>query len=129
MTILLDTHVWLWLLLEPTRLARSAVEILLSNDNELLLSSASAWEISIKVAVGKLGLPESPESYVPDRMRRTNVLPLQISHLHAARAGGLPPIHRDPFDRLLIAQAQLEDIPIMTADPRFSPYGVAVLSA
>jgi PIN domain nuclease of toxin-antitoxin system len=129
MRILLDTHVWLWLLLEPQRLSVPAVGLLEDNSNELLLSAASAWEIAIKHAAGKLKLPVAPEMYVPDRMQRTNVLPLWITHLHATRVGGLPPIHRDPFDRLLIAQAQFEDLPVMTADPRFAPYGVRVLEA
>jgi PIN domain nuclease of toxin-antitoxin system len=128
-TILLDTQVWLWLLIEPSRLSEAATELLETTSNELLLSSASAWEIAIKHAAGKLKLPEVPERYIPDRMRRTNVLPLHITHQHATRAGGLPMLHRDPFDRLLIAQAELEDLPIITADTRFAGYGVRVLAA
>lgn len=129
MTILLDTHVWLWLLMEPDRLSPAATSLLETTANELLLSAASAWEIAIKHAAGKLKLPETPERYLPDRMQRTNVFPLHITHQHATRAGGLPLLHRDPFDRLLIAQADLEDLPIMTADPRFAAYGIRVLAA
>jgi PIN domain nuclease of toxin-antitoxin system len=127
-TILLDTHVWLWLLMEP-RLSPAATSLLETTANELLLSAASAWEIALKHAAGKLKLPETPERYLPDRMQRTNVLPLHITHQHATRAGGLPLLHRDPFDRLLIAQAGLEDLPIMTADPRFAAYGIRVIVA
>jgi PIN domain nuclease of toxin-antitoxin system len=95
----------------------------------LLLSAASSWEIAIKWANGRLPLPESPAVYVPERMRRTSVLGLGIAHAHALQVTALPPHHRDPFDRLLIAQAQVEDVPIVTVDPVFDRYDVKVLRA
>ncbi|MGQ0812876.1 MAG: type II toxin-antitoxin system VapC family toxin [Gemmatimonadota bacterium] len=114
---------------EPGRFSTEALGVIESEVDDLLLSAASAWEIAIKYAIGKLKLPERPEAYIPGRMQQTNVFPLRISHDHAARAGGLPPYHRDPFDRLLIAQAQLENLPIITADPRFEAYGIQVIPA
>lgn len=129
MRALLDTHVFLWMQAAPERLNDEALAFVRGRGNDLLLSAASSWEIAIKVALGKLRLPESPEAYVPDRMRRTRVRPLAVEHAHALRAGALPPHHRDPFDRLLVAQAQLEKLPLVSADPVFARYGIEVLPA
>ncbi len=116
MTLLLDTHVFLWLLTTPERLGEqlSALE---DPGTELLLSAASSWEIAIKYSLGRLPLPEEPGRYVPDRMRAIGVSPLRIEHGHALAVAALPPLHRDPFDRLLVAQAQALDVPLVTADP------------
>ena len=116
MKALLDTHVWLWMLTAPERLGpqRPVVE---DAGNRLLLSAASTWEIAWKYATGRLELPEPPGSYVPARMRSTGVEPLPISSAHTLAAGALPLLHRDPFDRLLVAQAQQLRIPLLTADP------------
>jgi PIN domain nuclease of toxin-antitoxin system len=129
MTILLDTQVWLWMLIDPKRLSWTAASKLRSRSNDLLLSSASAWEISEKCVAGKLKLPGDLGAYITDRMRRTNVEPLQVTHRHALRAGTLPDTLDDPFDRLIIAQAIVEGVPVITADPRFATYGVEVFSA
>jgi len=127
MRILLDTQCWLWMSLAPQRFAPRALEAVEDSDNVLYLSAASAWEIAIKHALGKLRLPESPVTYVPTRVVTLGVQPLAIEHAHALRAGELPPHHRDPFDRLLVAQAQLEDLPILTADPVFGRYDVETI--
>lgn len=127
--MLLDTQVWLWMQAEPDRLSDEARRRLEDARNPLLLSAASAWEIAIKYALGKLALPEAPESYVPDRMRRSGVTPLPVEHSHALRVASLPPHHRDPFDRLLVAQAEVERLPIMTTDPSFGRYGVDLVPA
>lgn len=95
----------------------------------VLLSAASAWEIAIKYHLGKLSLPQAPASYVPDRMRRTGTSPLPIDHAHTLRTAELPNHHRDPFDRVLVAQAQLLDLTIITADSQLSAYDVAVVAA
>lgn len=92
--------------------------------NSLLLSAASSWEIAIKHALGKLPLPEEPATYVPERMRRSGVDGIAVDHAHALHVASLPSHHRDPFDRLLIAQAQLEGLVILTADPSFQLYDV-----
>lgn len=129
MTYLLDTHVWLWMELSPERLGSVASTIIEEAGNELMLSAASAWEISIKQAMGRLPLPQAAETYVPERMRRNGVEGLPVQHAHALRAGSLPFHHRDPFDRLLIAQAQVENLPVITADPAFDAYDVEIIRA
>lgn len=125
----MDTHCWLWMIGEPERLKESARDILLDTGNELLLSAASAWEIAIKHGIGRLELPGRPERVVADWMLRSGVTPLPVLHSHALRVAALPPHHADPFDRLLVAQAQLEEAPILTADGAFEAYDVAVITA
>ncbi|MGH7627040.1 MAG: type II toxin-antitoxin system VapC family toxin [Gemmatimonadaceae bacterium] len=129
MRILLDTQVWLWMLAAPDRLSRKTRTLVVSTDSELLLSAASAWEIAMKYGLGKLHLPESPDAYIPRLMSRTGITPLPVHHRHALHVATLPAHHGDPFDRLLIAQAQLEELPILTADRTFRRYDVTVLSA
>ncbi|GAC1354981.1 MAG: type II toxin-antitoxin system VapC family toxin [Acidimicrobiales bacterium] len=126
---LIDTHVWLWMQTDPTRIAPEALQLIEDCANELLLSAASSWEISIKYRLGKLALPKPPAAYVPDRMRRSATLPLPVEHDHALRVAELPEHHRDPFDRLLVAQAQALGIPIVTADDQFAPYEVELVNA
>lgn len=129
MKILLDTQCWLWMLSAPERFSSHARALVVATENELCLSAASAWEIAIKYALGKLQLPEPPARYVPSRLRETRTSPLAVEHGHALRVAELPPHHRDPFDRLLIAQAQVEDLPILTADPVLSQYDVEIITA
>lgn len=126
---LVDTHVWLWIQSDPDRLREETREILQDVRNSLLFSAASAWEIAIKYRLGKLQLPEAPASYVPDRMRRSGTSPLPVDHAHVLRTAELPDHHRDPFDRVLVAQAQLLDLTIVTADDQLSAYDVAVVAA
>ncbi len=117
------------MLAAPERLAPGTRKLLTRSDNELLLSAASAWEIGIKHGLGKLRLPDTPERAVPELMARTGVVPLPVLHRHALRVATLPPKHRDPFDRLLVAQAQIEDLPILTSDRSFRLYDVKVIDA
>jgi PIN domain nuclease of toxin-antitoxin system len=128
MRILLDTQCWLWMAAFPERLSSRARELVETTEHELFLSSASAWEIAIKCANGKLRLPQAPERYVVSRMSRLRTHPLPIEHAHALRVSALPPHHRDPFDRLLVAQAQLGQLPILTADPILSRYDVETIA-
>ena len=125
MRILLDTQSWLWMAAAPHRLSAASRALVESTDNELYLSAASAWEISIKHALGKLRLPEDPARYVPSRLEALRVTALAIETGHALQAGALPAHHRDPFDRLLIAQALIEDLPILTSDRAFQAYDVS----
>ena len=129
MTYLLDTHVWLWMVTAPERLGASSRAVVEDTGNRLLLSAASSWEIAIKQAIGRLALPEPVDLFVPERMRITGVDGLAVEHAHALRVGGLPPHHRDPFDRLLVAQSQVESVPLLTADPIFGKYAVEVVAA
>ena len=129
MRLLLDTQVWLWMVATPERLAPPARALVTAADNELLLSAASAWEIAIKHALGKLTTPEPPDVFVPRLMAQLGITPLPVLHRHALHVATLPPRHRDPFDRLLVAQAQLEEVPILTADPAFGLYEVDLIPA
>jgi PIN domain nuclease of toxin-antitoxin system len=126
---LVDTHVWLWMQSDPDRLRDETRGIVQDVRFSILLSAASAWEIAIKYRLGKLPLPEAPASYVPDRMRRSGTSPLPVEHAHTLRTAELPDHHKDPFDRVLIAQAQLLDLAIITADEQLSAYDVAVIDA
>jgi len=125
--VLLDTQCWLWMQAEPDRFRSETRKLLLDPSNELFLSAASSWEIAIKYALGKLPLPEPPSTYVPSRMQSSGVIGLAIEHAHALHVESLPPHHRDPFDRLLVAQAQLEALPIMTADHVLASYSVTIV--
>ena len=129
MRILLDTHVWLWMTSEPERLSPGALALVEDTANEVLLSAASAWEIAIKVGLGKLHLPEPPSRYIPSRMQAGGVTPLPVTLAHAAAVADLPRHHRDPFDRMLVAQARLEAIPILTSDPQLGAYDVERIAA
>lgn len=125
---LLDTHVWLWLQTTPERMRKDVISLLADRTNTLLLSAASSWEMAIKYRLGKLPLPEPPADYVPERMRLTGVTPLPVEHAHALRVADLPQHHSDPFDRLIVAQAQLLGVPIVTADPQLNAYEVELIS-
>jgi PIN domain nuclease of toxin-antitoxin system len=111
------------------RLSTRAADLMRDPQTELVLSAASSWELAIKYSLGRINLPDPPEKYVPDRMRATGVESLPVTHSHALRVARLEAHHRDPFDRLLIAQAQVERLTIITADPVFSQYQVKVISA
>lgn len=123
---LLDTHIWLWLQVSPERLPLQLVTSLQDEDNELLLSAASSWEISIKYALGKLSLPEPPRTYIPDRMRMSGTTGLAIEHTHALAVADLPRLHGDPFDRILIAQSRELQLRLVTADAAIADYDVDV---
>ncbi len=127
MKALLDTHVWLWLQTAPERLTGEARELVEDASNDLFLSAASAWEIAIKYALGKLPLPEPPDRYVPSRLALSGTTPLPLDQRHALHVAALPPHHRDPFDRLLVAQAQLEGLLLVTADKQFGAYEVRIV--
>lgn len=129
MRILLDTHCWLWMVGSPERLSQAAREIVEDVDHDLLLSAASAWEIALKHSIGKLELSGDPVDLIPDWMVRSGVTALPVHHAHALAVSRLPPHHHDPFDRLLIAQAILENLPILAADTAFEHYEVEVIRA
>jgi PIN domain nuclease of toxin-antitoxin system len=121
--------VWLWLQTTPERLRDEVVDLLADRAHTLLLSAASSWEIAIKYRLGKLPLPEPPAEYVPERMRLSGVTALPIQHAHALRVADLPEHHGDPFDRLIIAQSQLLNVPIVTADGQFAAYEIETVPA
>ena len=127
MKILLDTHCWLWWIASPERLSLESQQLIMDGRNPVFLSAASSWEIAIKYALGKLPLPESPEKFVPSRLTRDAISPLPVTHTHALQVASLPHHHRDPFDRLLISQAQTEGFSIMTVDKQFQDYDVQLI--
>jgi PIN domain nuclease of toxin-antitoxin system len=124
---LLDTHTFLWWNLGDPQLSARARAFIAEGKNEIFVSAASAWEIAIKVSKGRLVLPESPERYMANRMAHFGFLALPIQPDHALRVASLPSIHDDPFDRLLVAQSQMENLPILTADSEIARYPVDIL--
>ncbi|MGB9885969.1 MAG: type II toxin-antitoxin system VapC family toxin [Moorellales bacterium] len=127
MKALLDTHVFLWWITDDSRLSGRAREIIGSGENTLYLSAASAWEIAIKAGLGRLSLPDDLESFIPEQLAENGILPLPVRLSHALRVHALPAYHRDPFDRLLVAQAQVENLPLISGDPVIARYPVEVL--
>jgi PIN domain nuclease of toxin-antitoxin system len=124
MKLLLDTHAFLWWDEASPRLSKRARELISDPDNTLYLSVVSAWEIVLKVGTGKLKLPSALAVYIPARLAhyRFEMLRLGLDHVLAAET--LPTHHRDPFDRMLVAQAEVERLPILTHDPQIRKYSV-----
>jgi PIN domain nuclease of toxin-antitoxin system len=127
--LLLDTHVWLWMISDPQRLRAEVQETLRSGDSALFLSAASCWEIAIKHRLGKLPLPEPPAAFVPPRLLRDGVALLPIDAHHALAVADLPDLHSDPFDRLLVAQARAERLTLVTVDEALLRYDVDAMRA
>jgi PIN domain nuclease of toxin-antitoxin system len=124
MKYLLDTHIWLWLIHEPEKLRVECTDVMSRADSQLFLSVASAWEVGIKFAMGKLALPEDPETFIPARLSRDRITALSIETSHALKAAALPQLHKDPFDRLLVAQAQSLGLILVTRDSWVQQYAV-----
>ena len=129
MNIPLDTCCWLWWLVSPDKLSDKALFLIRDSTNKVYLSAASPCEIAIKYAIGKLPLPEPPETFIPERLARDGIASLAIEHVHALRVASIPAHHRDPFDRLLVAQSQLERLPLLTADSVFGRYNIETIPA
>jgi PIN domain nuclease of toxin-antitoxin system len=129
LNILLDTQCWLWSYFEPERLNRKAVKVLEEIENDLYFSVASSWEISIKYQLGKLRLPSLPGDFISAQLQQDQIRVLPIENRHAFLVAQLPNYHTDPFDRMLIAQAQVESMVLLTADPKILRYGVETLWA
>ncbi len=124
MRFLLDTHALIWWLSDDPRLSRPVREIVADRANEILVSSATAWEISTKHRLGKLRGVELLVADMAGWIRREGFVELPIAVRHAQRAGSWSQAHRDPFDRMLAAQSDLEDIPLVTQDPVFAEFGI-----
>ena len=127
MTLLLDTCTFIWLCSAPEKLGDSAATALDSQSNDRVLSLASVWEITLKYHSGKLPLPEQPDRWIEEQLKLQdiNVLPLQRTTLY--RAGALPPIHKDPFDRVIAADALQRNLRIVSPDTPFRAYGCNVV--
>ncbi|PIG95477.1 type II toxin-antitoxin system VapC family toxin [Gloeocapsopsis sp. IPPAS B-1203] len=127
MRAILDTHTFLWWVTDDSRLSSTVRSLIIEPSNIFYLSAASAWEIVIKVRLGKLILPDIPERYIPSRLAMNRFESLSIQITHALQVVNLPDLHRDPFDRILIAQSQIEKMPIVTLDKQIIKYSVEVI--
>jgi PIN domain nuclease of toxin-antitoxin system len=123
MRFLVDTHVLLWALGDPSALSREATDAIGDPSNLIVVSSASLWKCAIKASIGKLDLPEEFFDSIPEA--GYEVMPIRISHLNVYRT--LPMHHRDPFDRMLVAQARAEALTLISRDPDIAKYDAAVL--
>lgn len=123
MSLLLDTHAFLWFIDDNPRLSASA-KSLIESDAKALVSIASLWEIAIKISIGKLRLPQPIDPFIPQQLALNAIELLPINTAHLAVLSTLPLHHRDPFDRLLAAQAYVEQMPIVSADSRFDAYPI-----
>lgn len=129
MRLLLDTHAFLWAAADPDQLRAAARTAIEDSTNEVFVSAAVAWEISIKAALGKLTVPANPAVWFPARVRSLGFQTLDISAAHGLAIAALPDIHRDPFDRIMIAQAQIEGLTFVTRDPENQKYPINVIAA
>jgi PIN domain nuclease of toxin-antitoxin system len=127
MRAILDSHVFLWAITDDERLTQAHRDIFLDDEAELYLSIASLWEILIKCGIGKLGLPKPAAKYLSKQLEKNRIGVLGIQLHHLARLEDLPPLHRDPFDRMIAAQAIAEKMPVLTVDEQLSAYGVQVI--
>lgn len=126
MRYLLDTHTFLWMAADPAMLSRDVREIVARRSSRLYLSAASGWELALLAHLGRIRLPDDPQRFVPEAMRQLHVTPVPIGFATAITAAGLPLIHRDPFDRVIIAEALREKMTVLTKDEKFSSYGIPV---
>jgi PIN domain nuclease of toxin-antitoxin system len=124
MDLLLDTCTFLWALWDDPELSPRARELITDPGNEVLLSAASCWEISIKHGLGKLPLPDDPARLIPEQRRRHGIGFLPLSEAEALQVHRLPSLHRDPFDRILVSQAIIDGLTILTPDPDIAAYPV-----
>jgi PIN domain nuclease of toxin-antitoxin system len=124
MKALLDTHTFLWWVADAPQLSATAKNFIANPNHQIFFSVASAWEIIIKVGTGKLNIPEAPNAYLNSRItdNRFEVLPIDLPHV--LQVANLPDLHRDPFDRIIIAQSQVKEMPILTIDRLIVQYAV-----
>jgi PIN domain nuclease of toxin-antitoxin system len=127
MRLLLDTHIFLWLISAAPQLSQETRDIILDTSNDVYLSAASIWETTIKYQLGKLPLPNSPEVYLPHAREQHQIMPLSIDEASVALLASLPLIHRDPFDRILVCQALLHGLTLVTVDNLVRAYPVPLL--
>ena len=127
MRILLDTHIFLWFISGDTQLSMDIRDAIRDPDNEVYLSAVSVWEAIVKYQLGKLPLPEPPETYLPKQRDLHQISSLNLDENSVIQLSKLPPLHRDPFDRMLICQALQNDLTIATVDALVRAYSVNVL--
>lgn len=124
---LLDSHTFLWWITDDSRLSSTVRTIIAAPEHEILFSAASAWELIIKAQLGRLDLSDDPAAFLRQQVTTNGFAPLSITTRHVVRIADLPRLHRDPFDRVLVAQALEEGVPLLTADHLISQYPVPVV--
>lgn len=129
MRILLDTHIFLWAITSDSRLSPAQRDLFLDHASDLFLSAASVWEMLIKTGLGRLPIPTPSADYIVRQMEKNRIALLPIRVAHLAELESLPPLHRDPFDRILVAQARAEKMPLLSADAGLRQYPVDILPA
>ena len=127
MKILLDTHIFLWFISGDTKLSTDVRDAIRDPDNEVYLSAVSIWEAIVKYQLGKLPLPESPETYLPKQRDLHQISSLALDESSVVQLANLPPLHRDPFDRMLVCQALRNGLTIATVDAAVRAYSSSVL--
>ena len=127
MRALLDTHAFLWWVTDDDRLSTSAREIIADGNNEIYFSAASGWEIAIKARLGRLAVPDDFTRFMIDQIERNGFRTLAVELGHALRVHALDDHHRDPFDRMLVAQSMIENLPIIGRDKQLAAYGVDMI--
>ena len=127
MRYLLDTHTFLWMAAEPAKLSAKVTGIVQVSDNRLLLSAACGWEIALLWQLKRVELPDKPQRFIPEALQKLSVVPLPIGFDAAISAATLPIVHRDPFDRIIIAESLKKNVPVLTKDPTFAEYGARTL--
>lgn len=126
MSLLLDTHTFLWWIDDDPRLSDRARALIGDAGNEVFISAVSGWELVIKAALGRIDFPAPPQRFIPQQLQRNSFQVLPVHLAHALKVAELPDLHRDPFDRMLIAQVLVEELQLVTADDDIRRYPVSV---
>ncbi len=127
MKLLLDTHVLLWWLVDSQRLSARARALIADQRSQLFWSAASSWELAVKSALGRIQFQTPFRTVIPDVLQKQGIASLPVEQSHAFQVAGLPLLHRDPFDRMLVAQCQVEKLGLLSADSQLAEYEVDVL--
>ena len=127
MRYLLDTHAFLWFVLDDKRISTKAKSIIADSENEIYFSAASAWEMAIKTKLARLKFKGELGSFIIEQLSTNSFVPLSITISHSLYTEQLPQIHKDPFDRIIIAQSKLEDLPLISTDKKIRKYPTTVV--
>jgi len=127
MKYLLDTHAFLWFVTDDDKLSSNARSIIKNSNNEVYFSAASAWEMSIKVSLGRLTIKEDLEPFIIKQLAENNFSTLSITIFHSIYTSKLPEIHKDPFDRMIVAQSKVENLSLISKDKNIKKYKVPVV--
>jgi PIN domain nuclease of toxin-antitoxin system len=127
MRYLLDTHAFLWFVLDDKRISTQSKSIIEDSKNKIYFSAASAWEIAIKTKLARLKIKGDFDSFIIEQLSTNSFVPLSITISHSLYTKRLPQVHKDPFDRIMIAQSKLEDLPLISKDKEIRKYNVAMI--